>query len=249
MTFSPTPNPEPPTPVVILVRPQMGENIGAVARAMANFGLKELRLAAPRDGWPNPKAVEMSAGAETIIETTKTYHDFTSAMADIHLAYATTARPRDMEKRVLEPPAAIADIRQHSEAGKKIALVFGPERTGLENEEISWCDTLITIPTAPEKRSINIAQAAVIIGYEWWRQQSERQDVSLALDEMAPKAEWEAMFSQLESYLDQADYFRAADRKPTMWLNLRNMLMRSRMSEQELRSFRGLIRSLWESQS
>jgi len=232
-------------PVVILVRPQMGENIGAVARAMSNFGLSELRLAAPRDGWPNPKASEMAAGAEYIIDAAKVYPDFTAATHDIQLAYATTARERDMEKRVVEPAEAMTEIKSQTASGRKVALVFGPERSGLENDEIGWCDTLITIPTAVENRSLNIAQSAVILGYEWLCQQ-DGDTIARELPEIAPREEWQGLFSQLESYLDAADYFRVAHKKPVMWQNLQNMLLRSGFSSQEVRTFRGMLRALWE---
>ena len=233
-------------PVVILVQPQMGENIGAVARAMGNFGLSELRLAAPRDGWPNPKAVEMAAGAESIITNTAIYPDFMAAMHDVQLAYATTARPRDMEKRVVDPRTAMAEITGHSASGNKVALVFGPERTGLANEDITLCDTLITIPTSEENRSLNIAQSAVLIGYEWLCAQTDAMQVTRELPDMAPQEEWHGLFSQLEGYLDAADYFRVVHKKQVMWQNVQNMLLRSRLSAQEVRTFRGMLRALWE---
>jgi tRNA/rRNA methyltransferase len=230
-------------PVVILVRPQLGENIGAVARAMANFGLSELRLVAPRDGWPNQRAIEVSSGAGHIIEAAKLYVDFSSATADMHMLYATTARPRDMEKRVITPQEAtqeIASIEHHS------ALVFGPERTGLENEEIAACDTIITIPTTPDYSSLNIAQSVVLVAYEWFKASGQgvlpRKDTS----EKAPKSEWQGLFGQLEAYLDEVNYYRVEHKKPIMWQNLQTMLMRGNWSAQELQSFRGLLRSLWE---
>ena len=231
-------------PVVILVRPQMGENIGAVARAMSNFGLHELRLAAPRDGWPNPKALEMAASAEWIIHNAKVFSDFKSSMEDIQFAYATTARSRDMEKRVTTPMNAMEEIKEKYQ-NARVALVFGPERSGLENEEVTWCDTLITIPTAPENASLNIAQSAVILGYEWYRQQ-DVDIVAQVFAEYATRAEWQGFFGQLESYLDQVDYFRVAQKKPVMWQNLQNMFLRASLSGQEVRTLRGMLRSLWE---
>ena len=250
-------------PIIILVRPQMGENIGAVARAMSNFGLSELRLAAPRDGWPNPKAVEMAAGAESIIHNAKVFADFNAALADVQVAYATTARSRHMEKRVVEPDMALEEIREFLSAPpptsnlpppgvkafRKAALVFGPERSGLENDEVNLCDTLITIPTAPENSSLNIAQSMVIIGYEWFRTRNESQAVMKELPDIAPRGEWQGLCDQLESYLDAADYFRVAGKKPVMWRNLQNMLLRAQWSSQEVRTFRGVLRSLWERNS
>lgn len=244
------------SPVVILVRPQLGENIGAVARAMSNFGLKELRIAAPRDGWPNKRAEETASGGESIVKAAKIFPDFTSAMHDIQLAYATTARPRDMEKRVITPDVATKEI---TESDGKIALVFGPERTGLENEEIAWCDTLITIPTAPENSSLNIAQSAVVLFYEWWKASAELRVLSAGkeptqhaarstrhLSPPAPKEDWQGLFGQLEAYLDEVNYYRVADKKIIMWQNLQNMLLRGQWSGQEIRTFRGMLRSLWE---
>lgn len=224
----------------------MGENIGSVARAMSNFGLSELRLVAPRDGWPNPKATEMAAGAESIITNAKVFPDFPAAMSDVALAYATTARPRDMEKRVVEPRIAMKEITEHFASGNKVALVFGPERAGLANEEVTLCDTVITIPTSEENRSLNIAQSMVIVGYEWLCAQSGVMQVARELPEMAPQEEWHGLFAQLEQYLDAADYFRVAQKKTIMWQNLQNMLLRSRLSAQEVRTYRGMLRSLWE---
>ncbi|MDE3016974.1 MAG: RNA methyltransferase [Pseudomonadota bacterium] len=219
-------------PAVILVRPQMGENIGAAARAMSNFGLSELRLVAPRDGWPNRRALEMAAGGGGIIEAAKSFPDFASATADIQRAYATTARPRDMNKRVLTPEAATGEIVQYllphllpppnpfpqGEGEIKIALVFGPERTGLENEEINWCDTLVTIPTAPENSSLNLAQSVVVMGYEWFRQVSGSRIQDSGENHLLPesripnpeslatKEDWGGLFDQLSEYLDDINY-------------------------------------------
>ncbi len=230
------------SPVVLLVRPQLGENIGAVARAMSNFGLSDLRIAAPRDGWPNKRAEETASGGESIVKAAKIFPNFTSAMHDIQLAFATTARPRDMEKRVVTPDAAVKEITQND---GKIALVFGPERTGLENEEIAWCDTLVTIPTAPENSSLNIAQSAVVLFYEWWKQ-SQTPNVTRSLPSIAPKEDWQGLFQQLEEYLDEVNYYRVADKKIIMWQNLQNMLLRGQWSGQEVRTFRGMLRSIWE---
>ncbi len=238
------------TPIIILVRPQMGENIGAVARAMSNFGLEELRIVAPRDSWPNPKAIEMAAGAESIINDAKIYPDFASSMVDIHVAYATTARPRDMNKRVVTVEEAMQEI--YSATSKKTALVFGPERTGLENEEITLCDSIITIPTSEKNRSLNIAQSSVIVGYEWFKASTElgvlsaEQNLQLSTHNSAPKKDYFELFNHLEDYLDNADYFRTEGKKPIMWQNLKNMLLRGAWSEQEVRTFRGVLRSLWE---
>ncbi len=228
-------------PIIILVRPQMGENIGAVARAMSNFGLRELRIVAPRDGWPNEKAQDMASGGIGIVNAAKIFDDFPSAMADIHVAYATTARPRDMEKPTFTPDEAIASLS----AEQNTALVFGPERTGLENSEIAMCDALITIPTAPENSSLNLGQSMVVLGYEWFTH-TLNTPAKESTHIPATKSDWTGLFDQLEGYLDEVNYYRVAEKKPTMQHNLQTFLMRGQWSEQEVRSFRGVLRSLWE---
>jgi tRNA/rRNA methyltransferase len=230
-------------PIVILVKPQLGENIGAVARAMSNFGLKELRLVAPRDGWPNIRARETASGGEFIIDGAVAYPDTASAMADIEVAYATTARPRDIEKRVAEPRVAMRELHEQCAGGRQVALMFGPERTGLENDDITLADTLITIPTAPENSSLNLGQSAVVVLYEWLRAKDGAAPVR-PLPEIAPRKEWQELFDQLESHLDEAEHFRVPHKKGIMWQNLKNMLLRGQWSSQELRSFHGMLRSL-----
>jgi tRNA/rRNA methyltransferase len=270
-------------PVIILVHPQLGENIGAVARAMTNFGAKELRLVAPRDGWPNQKAWDMASGAEAILEAAQVFPDFPSALADIELAYATSARPRDMEKRVVMPEEAMQEILPppigerlgggHSMGdvshikpppqpspygGGRIALVFGPERTGLENDHIVLCDAVIAIPTAPEKASLNLAQSAVVVLYEWFKQRSEVRDQGSGKEKTftdprpptpapsATKADWQGLFDQLDGYLETIEYYREPSKKPMMWQNMRNMFLRGQWNEQEIRTFRGMLRVLYE---
>ena len=247
----------PHLPVIVLVRPQLGENIGAAARAMSNFGLSELRLVAPRDGWPNKKALHLAAGAEHIIEAAELFPDTAAALHDIQFAYATTARPRDIEKRVVDAADAMREAYASAKAGTRVAFVFGPERTGLENDDIGWCDTLVTIPTAPGNSSLNLAQSAVVVLYEWWKLSSRAQSRDLKDpstrpkglaqdDKLATKKDWQGLFEQLECYLDEADYYRVAHKKPLMWQNMRNMLLRGAWSEQEVRTFRGMLRILWE---
>ena len=235
------------SPVVILVNPQMGENIGAVARAMSNFGLSELYLVAPRDGWPNPKATSTAANAEHLLRSAKVFPDLATAMQGVHLAYATTGRPRDMEKRVIEPQPAAQEMAGHIRQGVRCAIVFGPERTGLTNEDTGLCDTIISIPTAPEYRSLNIAQSAVIVGYEWLRASGlEEVGQPRELPLPAPREEFVGLCEQLEGYLDTSKYFRVDDKKAVMWQNLQNMLLRAQWSSQEVQTLRGVLRCLWE---
>jgi tRNA/rRNA methyltransferase len=233
-------------PIVILVNPQMGENIGAVARAMGNFGLSELRLVAPRDGWPNPKATSMAAGAEHVLAAAKAYPTFAEALEGIHLAFATTARPRDMEKRMTTPEDAAREAAEMAQAGKQCALVFGPERTGMENADISLCDTIVSIPTSPDYRSLNLAQSTVIMGYEWFKASGQEGAQTRVVPDIAPKEDWVGLFGQLEEYLDQSKYFRVEDKKTIMWQNLKNTLLRGKWSTQEIQTMRGVLRCLWE---
>lgn len=232
-------------PIVILVRPQMGENIGAVARAMANFGLSELRLVAPRDGWPNPAAEAMATNALPILQAAKVFPDMVSAMGDITRAYATTARPRELEKRVVTPEVAISEMTGlPDDQMTKMALVFGPERTGLTNEDLSWCESVITIPTT-EQASLNLAQSVVVMGYEWFKQKPESKNQKSEV-QAAPLEQYDQLFRRLEGYLDAADFFKVPDKKPGMWLNIKTMLLRGRHTEQEIRTMHGIFRALFE---
>lgn len=263
-------------PVIVLVRPQMAENIGAAARAMSNFGLSELRLVAPRDGWPNDTALRVASGGEEIIKQAKLYPDTASALSDIQLAFATTARSRDMAKRVVTPEEAMEEIiSRHTGVSRypadtpkldsglrrydgysTTAFVFGPERTGLENEDIALCDAFLTIPTIPEHFSLNIAQSVVVLAYEWFKQSSVTRVQSSDSTELrtlnsghslpAAKEEWQGLFTQLEQYLEESNFFRVAEKKQVMWNNTRNMLLRGQFSSQEIRTLRGILRVLWE---
>lgn len=230
-------------PSVILVRPQLGENIGAVARAMHNFGLTDLRLVAPKNGWPNGRAWDMATNATGILDKATLFATVAGALCDIHFALATTARPRDMEKPVFSAREAAAKLQRQ---GKRTAVLFGPERTGLTNEDAILCDGLITIPTEAENPSLNLAQAAVIVGYEWCMA-SQAKAVRRAENPCpaASKAEIEGFFAQMEEYLDAVNHFRTPGKKPLMWQNLRNIFTRSAMNTQEVKTLRGVVRALY----
>ena len=244
-------------PVVILVNPQLGENIGTAARAMANFGLSEMRLVDPRDGWPNERARKASAGADWIIDGVKVFNRLEDAIADLNYVYATTARPRGMTKTVITPAQAGLDMRSRAEAGQRLGILFGRERWGLTNDEISLADVIITAPVNPRFASLNIAQAVLLVAYEWYRHEHE-DTLGMATDEAGPaapglkmpgsrpatKQELLGLFEHLESELEAADYFRSPDMKPVIVRNIRNMLERAELSEQEVRTFRGIIRTL-----
>jgi tRNA/rRNA methyltransferase len=246
-----------PAPIVVLVNPQLGENIGTAARAMANFGLNELRIVAPRDGWPNRKALTSASGANWIIEGAAIFDDLAAALKDMHCVYATTARPRGMIKEVVTPEQAASDMRQRIGRGEKLAILFGRERWGLNNDEISLADAIVTAPVNPAFASLNIAQAVLLMGYEWFKGQAAslgQQTPELPAlagpglqtpdTRPATKEELYGFFEHLERELDQAGFFKTADKKPGMVRNIRNLYGRAGLTEQEVRSLRGMVASL-----
>lgn len=246
-----------PAPIVVLVNPQLGENIGTAARAMANFGLNELRIVDPRDGWPNKKALTTSSGAHWIIEGATVHDTLPDAVKDVHYIYATTARPRGMIKEVITPEQAGEDMRARIARGERLAILFGRERWGLSNDEVSLADVIVTAPVNPAFASINIAQAVLLVGYEWYKTQAGtlgQQTPELpALDgpglqtpdtRPATKDEFYGFLEHLERELDAAGFFKTDDKKPGMLRNIRNLYARAGLTEQEVRSLRGMIASL-----
>ena len=246
-----------PAPAVVLVNPQLGENIGTAARAMANFGLHELRLVDPRDGWPNEKAVTSSSGANWIIERASVHETLDDALKDVSYVYATTARPRGMIKDVITPEQAGHDMRARIGRGERVAILFGRERTGLDNDEVSKADVIVTAPVNPAFASINIAQAVLLMGYEWFKDQAQtlgQQTPELAaLDgpglqmpdtRPATREEFSGFIEHLERELDSAGFFKTEAKKPGMLRNIRNLFGRAALTEQEVRSLRGIVSSL-----
>ena len=246
-----------PAPVAVLVNPQLGENIGTAARAMANFGLHELRLVEPRDGWPNEKALTSSSGANWIIENATVHDSLAEALKDVNFVYATTARPRGMIKEVITPEQAGRDMRERIARGEKLAVLFGRERWGLNNDEVSMADVIVTAPVNPAFASINIAQAVLLVGYEWFKDQAEtlgQQTPELPALEgpglqtpdtrLATKEELYGFLGHLEQELDTAGFFKTADKKPGMLRNIRNLFSRMELTEQEVRTLRGIVSSL-----
>ncbi len=244
-------------PAIILVNPQLGENIGTAARAMGNFGLNELRIVKPRDGWPSERARKAASGADGIIDAASIFESVEDAIADLHQVYATTARPRDMIKTVFTPEQAASEIRRRATAGQKSGILFGRERWGLENDEIALSDAVVMAPVDPRFASLNIAQAVLLIGYEWYK--PDAQTLGMATEELpatgetglamphtrpATKTELLRFFEHLESELDQSGFFKSPDMRPTMVRSLRNMLQRAQMTEQEVRTWRGVVASL-----
>lgn len=233
-------------PIMVLVRPQMGENIGAAARAMLNFGLEHMRLVAPRDGWPNPAAVAMASGASPVLDHAGLFADLPAALADCDYVYATTARVRGLVKPVLTPEAAMTEARALIGAGKRVAVLFGPERAGLENEDIARANAIVTIPVNPAFYSLNLAQGVLLLAYEWMRQTTDvpARSENLAGTDLASALEVEKLGDHLEEKLDAAGFFFPPQKSPGMKLNLRNMLTRWSLTRAEVQALHGILRQL-----
>ncbi len=245
-------------PIIILTRPQLGENIGAAARVMANFGLSELRLVAPRDGWPGwpgklpegenwSKAVAMAAGAESILEKATVSPTLREAIGDCQLAIATTARSRRMNKPWHDVRDGVMQITPHISTGQRVAIVFGPERAGLENDEVTLCDQVISAPVNPDFPSLNLAQCVGIICHEWrqqWSASQQEQPIEQDVAEIAPKEALLALYDHLERELDAARFWKTEEKKPRMRRNILNMLQRAEFTEQEVQTWRGIITAL-----
>lgn len=237
-------------PAVILVKPQMGENIGAAARAMFNFGLTDLRLTEPRDGWPNEAAFAIAAGAEEVARGAKVHSDLAGAIGDLTFVVATTARGRDMAKPVLAPHEAALELRRRHEAGEKVGILFGGERSGLSNDDIAVADAAVTIPANPAFSSLNLGQAVLLLSYEWMRSGTAPALPSGARGDAEPatKAELLGLFEHLEEALVRSGFLGIEEKRPGMVRNLRAMLTRADLTDQEVRTLRGIIVSLERSQ-
>lgn len=235
-----------PSPVVILCEPQLGENIGTAARAMANFGLWELRLVRPRDGWPSEKAIAAAKKADHVMNNATVFETLEEAVKDLTLVYATTARMRGIQKDVIGPDEAGRRMASHIGGGQKAGLLFGREKWGLLNEEVALADMIVTLPVEPAFASLNIAQAVLILAYEWRRQsgQAETLPFGSLLHEVAPRSELVGLFEQLEGTLDESGFFTSLDKRPTVIDNLRTALTRGNFSSQEIRTLRGVISSI-----
>jgi tRNA/rRNA methyltransferase len=234
-------------PAIILVEPQLGENIGTAARAMANFGLSDLRIVNPREGWPNPKAVAAASGAP-VVDAVRAFDTLREAIADLNYLFAATARSREVAKPVVGPRAAVEAARARMAAGQGVGILFGRERNGLTNEEVSLADAILTLPIDPGFSSLNVAQAVLIVAYEW-RIAGLREEVAAlpfdgGIDPPAPKEELTRMFEHFEGALDRAGFFRPPEKRGHMVLALRSMLHRAGLTEQEVRTLRGVIAAL-----
>lgn len=235
-------------PVMVLVRPQMAENIGAAARAMRNFGLERMRLVSPRDGWPNPKAVAMASGAGTVLEGAGLFATTAEAIADCTRIYATTARRRDLVKPVMTPEAAMDEARALCAAGQRVAVLFGPERAGLENDDLAPANAIVTVPVDPAFYSLNLAQCVLLMAYEWRRSAPPAPDT--APDdapggaEMATAGEVALLGDHFEERLDAAGFYFPPEKAPGMKRNLRAMLARWGLTRAELQTLHGILRQL-----
>jgi tRNA/rRNA methyltransferase len=236
-------------PAIILVKPQLGKNIGATARAMLNFGLNDLRLVAPRDGWPNPDAEATASRADEVLEAAQVYPTTEEAIEGLHHVLAVTARERDSLKEVIAPRAAAERTRGWIQAGQGVGLLFGPERAGLHNDDVALADTVLTVPANPAFSSLNLAQAVLLIAYEWSQTAMQGAEDAFPLPGTdygppATKDQMARLFEHLEADLDAGRFFWPPERRPTMTQNLRNMLQRYGMTEQDVRTIRGMIRAL-----
>ncbi len=239
---------ERPAPIVVLVEPQLGENIGAAARAMANFGLSRLRLVAPRQAWPNTKARIMAAGADRILDAAELYESLEAAIADCTFVVAATARGHDQAKPVVGAAEAAALLAPRVAAGELAALVFGRERNGLENDEIALADRILTLPVNPAFASLNLAQAVAIVAYEWFKLASGA-ELPFAMPEKsapAPKQQLLAFFASLERELEKVEFFRPPDKRETMQINLRNIFTRMQPTRQDIQTLHGVIMAIAE---
>jgi tRNA/rRNA methyltransferase len=235
-------------PVVVLVEPQLGENIGAAARVMANFGLSRLRLVAPRQAWPNPKASMMAAGADRVLDAAQLFDTAAAAIADCAFVLATTARAHDQAKPVVVPEAAARELAPRVAAGETVAIVFGRERIGLLNEEVALADRIVTFPVNPAFASLNLAQAVAIMGYEWFKLAANGTlpFVMPRKSGSAPKEQLEAFFAGVEQELERVEFLRPAEKRDTMLINLRNIFTRMQPTQQDIQTLHGVITAIAE---
>jgi tRNA/rRNA methyltransferase len=234
------------TLVIILVEPQLGQNIGAVARAMLNFGLTDLRLVRPRDGWPNPEAIPPSAGADKILENAQVCPTTLTAIGDLNRLFATSSRIHDMIKSIYAPKPALQRLASTAQQGQKVGVLFGGERCGLCNEDISLCEALIKIPTKLDFPSLNLAHAVALVAYEWFMHvtSSPIQVFRTGRTCLATREDLGNLFIHLEEELDRTGFLRHPKKRANMIRNIRNIFQRARLTEQEVRTLRGIIRSL-----
>ena len=230
-------------PAIILVEPQLGENIGTAARAMMNCALNDLRLVRPRDGWPSERAVAAASGADAVLDKARLYPSIAAAIADLVHVYAATARDRGMVRREVTPRQAAGEMRARIAADEPCGVLFGPERTGLLNDDLTLADTVLTVPLNPGFLSLNLAQAVLLVGYEWFTAAAEAPAETLhtGLSRPATKAELVNFFAHLEEALEKNGFLRNRESRPSMVRNLRSLFQRAQCTEQELRTLHGVV--------
>jgi tRNA/rRNA methyltransferase len=234
------------TPAIILVSPQLGENVGATARAMLNFGLTDLRLVAPQCGWPNARALQAASGATAVLNRVSVFDRVHDAASDLQRLYATTARPRDLPKPVITAAQAAREARTTLQKGEGIGILFGPERTGLSNADLIYADAVVSIPVNPDFFSLNLAQAVLLVAYEWFKSRvdvPERREVEPA-GRPATKSELDQLLDHLIAELDAVDFFRTADRRASMSRALQLIFARAGLREPDVHLLRGVVKEL-----
>jgi tRNA/rRNA methyltransferase len=253
-----------PQPCIILVRPQLVENIGAVARAMLNCGLTELRLVAPRDGWPIASAAQAApphapmpdciaerlfaaaSGADMVLRQAQVFPDLPTALADLHFIYATSARDHAMVKPWSTPRTAMPMVQQRLQQAARVGILFGPERTGLTHEDMTYANEAICIPTNPAFSSLNLAQAVLVLGYEWHHTLDAPPKPRALPSRPCTQGELHGLFNRLEHELDTAGFFTTPELRPTLVRNLRHALQRAQLTDQEVRTWHGVVTALAE---
>ena len=228
-------------PVIVLVRPQLGQNIGKAARAMLNFGLTEMRLVSPRDGWPNPDAGPAASGADVVLEQAGLFDSVADAIADCSLVFASTVRRRDLVMPVAGPQQMAEQIAATT---SRSAILFGPERSGLETEDVALANAIVTVPINPEFGSLNLAQAVILLAYEWSRQSALAQPTVKALEPPAPHGELEGLIAQVDRELEAKGYFHPPSRTEATRNTLRTIFTKTGWSSREIKAIRGVVRAL-----
>ena len=236
----------PSTPAFVLVRPQMGENIGASARAMWNFGLEHMRVVAPRDGWPNQAAVALASGAGRVLDNAQLSPDLPAGIGDCSFVFATTARPRDLTKPVFSPEEAMREAAKRIATGERVAVLFGPERAGLENDDIARANAIISVPVNPAFPSLNLAQCVLLVGYEWMRATRDvtPRTVDMSGTEWAEHVEVEHLATHYEDRLEEMGFFFPAHKSQSMRTNLRNFWSRMPMTRADVQMLHGMMRQM-----
>jgi tRNA/rRNA methyltransferase len=233
-------------PAIILVDPQMGENIGMCARAMLNCGMTDLRIVRPRDGWPSQAARDTSSGAIEVIDNAQVFETTREAVDDLHRLYATTGRVREMVETVMTPRKAAADIRAVTAAGQRTGVLFGGERSGLTNDDVALAEIILRVPLNPDFKSLNLAQAVLLVGYEWFTAGDETPDLTRDIGDSRPatRVEFDVFLDRLDKGITEGGFFRAPEMRPTVMRNIRNFFLRAEPTDQDIRTLHGIVEAL-----